>query len=656
MGSHVADGRATMSVVICAYSSDRWPLLVQAVASIAKQTRPVLQVLVVIDHNECLASRARAELEAVTVVENEESRGLSGARNTGVRHATGTVVGFIDDDATADAGWAEEILREYEDPTVIGTGGPVVPSWASAPPDWLPEEFYWAVGCSYRGVETVRRSIRNPIGANMSFRREVIVEAGGFVHEIGRIGRVPRGCEETELAIRAIKLTHGRIMNVPTARVDHLVLDERATWSYFASRCWAEGLSKAVVASLVGSERGLSAEKRYVTHTLSKGVIRGLRDAMRGDRAGAVRALTIAGGLAITTAGYAKGTAGNREVSQLDSRTQSVWQGHDGPPSVAPRVPVPLESDSGLEDSVVVICTHDAARFDHLRAAVASVEALTSPPDEIIVVVDHNETLLERVREEFPRVRSMENASNQGLSGARNTGIQATGARLVAFLDDDATVEEGWLARLAAPFDDQHVMVTGGGVDPNWMVPQPGWFPDEFGWVIGCSYRGLPESTTEVRNVFGGNMMVRRTAFEQVGAFEIGIGRVGSRLFGCEETELCIRIRQNIPDARVILVPEARIRHLVSSDRVRFSYYIRRCYREGGSKAAISRLVGRSDALLTERSYVRTTLPRGVAESLRIASKPGHRAPHLGRAAAIVAGASVASAGFLAEVLRARKA
>jgi len=302
----------TVTVVVCSYSDDRFAVLERAVASVVAQACAPHEVVVVVDHNDALLARARATLERtatprVRVVPNAEGRGLSGARNTGVRTATGDIVAFLDDDASAHADWMEATLRGYDDPGVIGTGGAALPSWSSRAPAWFPEEFLWVVGCTYRGLPTRPAPVRNPIGANMSFRREVFDAVGGFRHGIGRVGRTPLGGEETELAIRARQSHRGTILFLPDARVDHVVPEERATWRYFRSRCFAEGVSKAIVARSVGSDDALESERAYVTRTLPAGVLRGVRDAVRGDRAGLARAGAIVLGLAVTTLGYGRG-------------------------------------------------------------------------------------------------------------------------------------------------------------------------------------------------------------------------------------------------------------------------------------------------------------------------------------------------------------
>jgi glucosyl-dolichyl phosphate glucuronosyltransferase len=161
------------------------------------------------------------------------------------------------------------------------------------------------VGCSYAGLPTERAEVRNPIGANMSFRRDVFARAGEFDSDMGRLGADAAGCEETEFSIRARLSGGGRIVLEPSAVCRHNVTPDRVTRAYFRDRCRAEGRSKAVVSRLAGSDSALESERTYVSRTLPRGVLRGLRDVLGGDPSGAARAWAIVEGAALTASSYA---------------------------------------------------------------------------------------------------------------------------------------------------------------------------------------------------------------------------------------------------------------------------------------------------------------------------------------------------------------
>ncbi|UYQ61300.1 glycosyltransferase family 2 protein [Streptomyces peucetius] len=305
----------------------------------------------------------------------------------------------------------------------------------------------------------------------------------------------------------------------------------------------------------------------------------------------------------------------------------------------------------------VVICAYTEERWEDILAAVASVRRQTLPALETLLVADHNPALLRRLRDRYasePEVRVLANAGSRGLSAGRNTGIGASRGEFVAFLDDDAVAERDWLRYFAEAYDDPRVMAVGGHTLPAWASGRrPAWFPEEFDWVVGCTYRGLPPGKVQVRNVLGGNASFRRSAFDACGGFATGIGRDGDRRpLGCEETELCIRLTRALPGAVLLIDDRAVIHHRVPAARERFGYFRTRSYAEGLSKALVARSVGAGPGLATERRYTTRVLPAGVARGLRDALQ-GRRGGAR-RAGAIVAGVTAAAAGCVVGGVRAR--
>lgn len=311
-------------------------------------------------------------------------------------------------------------------------------------------------------------------------------------------------------------------------------------------------------------------------------------------------------------------------------------------------------SDPGIS---VVICVYTEDRYEDILAAVSSVRAQSRPALETLLVVDHNQALLDRLTREYKEaadVRVLANAGPRGLSAGRNTGIAASRGEIIAFLDDDAVAERDWLRYFAEGYADPRVMAVGGRTVPIWASGRrPAWFPEEFDWVVGCTYRGLPPGRVRVRNVLGGNASFRRTAFEVAGGFATGIGRDGDkRPLGCEETELCIRLGKARPDAVLLIDDRAVIHHRVPASRERFRYFRSRAYAEGLSKALVARSVGAAKGLESERRYTTRVLPAGVARGVRDAllARPGGA----GRAGAIVAGVLAAAGGYAVGSIRAR--
>ena len=363
----------TISVVICAFTFDRLEVMGESLDSLRAQTLAPHEVVLVIDHAPELLEEARRLWPDVKIVANREKRGLSGARNTGVAEAGGEVVAFLDDDAIADSRWIERLAAAYADPNVLGAGGTVRPRWVEGKPGWFPPEFDWVVGCTHSGMPSQLSPVRNLVGANMSFRRAPLLEVGGFSHDLGRVGTLPVGCEETDLSIRVHQRWPGaEILYDPDAEVEHVVPGTRGRVRYFLDRCRAEGRSKAVLTGMVGSGDGLSSERSYVRRTLPLGFLGGLRDALRGDAGGLGRATMILVGLAATSVDYLRVRSG---VAKPDD-TAAAHPGANGATPrvlmVTPRSPL---AQGGVERHVMEVSRRMAAAGVHVEVLCTDPEA-----------------------------------------------------------------------------------------------------------------------------------------------------------------------------------------------------------------------------------------------------------------------------------------
>jgi glucosyl-dolichyl phosphate glucuronosyltransferase len=300
-----------------------------------------------------------------------------------------------------------------------------------------------------------------------------------------------------------------------------------------------------------------------------------------------------------------------------------------------------------MDISVVIAC-HAAREWDALVRAVDSVHRQSPRPAEVIVAVDHNPDLFARAAGTFRDTTVVANAQARGASGNRNTGVAGTTTDLVAMLDGDARARPGWLAGLAAPFADPGVVGTGGAIVPVWRGPRPAWFPDEFLWTVGGSFPATGAAPVPARNVWSASMAVRRDAFDAVGGFRVGFGKVGARSRP-EDTELCLRLAA-ATGGRWLYVPTAEMEHPVPVDRARLRAFLSRCYQEGRGKVEMARLLGGVAALDSEHVYLRRTIPRAVGRGL--AAAHGHGARHIAVAGVTVLGVAAAGFGGGLEALR----
>ena len=304
-----------LSVVICAYTTDRWADLIRSVDAAERELTDDDELIVVIDHNDELFDLARREFASslkplIWVVANDEKRGLSGARNCGTRLASGQIVGFVDDDAVVEPGWRRRLSGQFTDSDVAAVGGYAEPVWPGDRPRWFPRECDWTVGCSYAGLPTAPAPVRNLMGCNMAFRRRTLLEVGGFDTDLGRVGTLPVGCEETELCIRISRHDPAaKIVFDPDVRVRHHVSRTRTNVRYVLRRSFGEGVSKRQISGLVGAADATSSERSYLARTVPAAVLRYLRDSMtvekrRTDPGGLGRCTVLAGTVVAAGLGY----------------------------------------------------------------------------------------------------------------------------------------------------------------------------------------------------------------------------------------------------------------------------------------------------------------------------------------------------------------
>jgi glycosyltransferase involved in cell wall biosynthesis len=195
----------------------------------------------------------------------------------------------------------------------------------------------------------------------------------------------------------------------------------------------------------------------------------------------------------------------------------------------------------------VVVCTYNRA---HLLGG--ALDALVgqepgTPPYEVIVV-DNNSTDETRAvvdGRQTSVVRYMHEPV-QGLSAARNTGIRAARAPVIAFTDDDVRVSSSWVRHLADLFvEHDDIEWAGGRVEPEWDAPPPGWL-DSTGVapLALVDHGGAPFVVDHTRPLclIGANLAIRRRALDRVGLFAAEVQRVREGIGSTEDHEMQIRL------------------------------------------------------------------------------------------------------------------
>jgi glycosyltransferase involved in cell wall biosynthesis len=223
------------------------------------------------------------------------------------------------------------------------------------------------------------------------------------------------------------------------------------------------------------------------------------------------------------------------------------------------------ESTHGV---TVVVCTRD--RPELLDGCLAAVARQLRKPDEVIVVDNasaSDET--RRVAERWKARCVVE--PRPGLDRARNTGLREATTELVAFTDDDARPEPGWLGALGEPFASPDVhAVTGLVLPAELRTPAQLLFEDVYGGMgkglrlrLHAERARLRPPVRPERVGVGCNMAFRRAALLELGGFDPALD-VGTRTGGGGDLDVFERCLE--ATTAVVYVPGAVVRHLHRAD------------------------------------------------------------------------------------------
>jgi len=197
----------------------------------------------------------------------------------------------------------------------------------------------------------------------------------------------------------------------------------------------------------------------------------------------------------------------------------------------------------------VVIPTYNRSAL--LRDAVDSVLVQDTQTAYEIIVVDNNSkddtaAVVRSLTESHPGIVRYIFEPQQGNAHARNRGVESASGPIVAFIDDDVTVERDWLELLKNVLDERSdLSFVGGRVLPHWNVSPPSWLTQEHWSPLALLDYGPDElivGGTSPRGLLTANIAFRRTLFDEVGKFSPHLQRVKDAIGSMEDTEFLIRV------------------------------------------------------------------------------------------------------------------
>jgi glucosyl-dolichyl phosphate glucuronosyltransferase len=229
-----------------------------------------------------------------------------------------------------------------------------------------------------------------------------------------------------------------------------------------------------------------------------------------------------------------------------------------------------------MPDASIVVCTYN--RADSLRATLGSLDGLDlAGLDVEAVIVDNNSSDATRAIFDRWRTNTALNARYhfepcQGLSHARNAGVAIAHGGIVAFTDDDVTVDRSWIRELVEAFKATGAAAIGGKILPEWSGPVAHWLqPQLYSYLALVDHGESPIEMTSPR-LYGANFAVRAEWLAK-NKFDTNLGRVGGNLRIGEDIALLAKIMEQ--GGKIFYWPKAVVHHRIEPERMTKAYFRR---------------------------------------------------------------------------------
>jgi glycosyltransferase involved in cell wall biosynthesis len=258
-----------ISVVICTYNN--LVLLKRSVKAILKQSleKEKYEVLIINNNsNDGTANYIKSLLAKEKNLKyfNEKRQGLSYARNRGIAESMGEIITFLDDDAIARKDLLESIYHKFNDyPSILCLGGKVIPKIEFNVPDWMEKRYrnFLVLEYDLGEQDCFLDKIYGPVGANISFKKNVFEKFGNFDIRLGRVKDKYLSNEEEKLLF-AIKKLKKSCLYTSKAVVYHIAKKTRVGRKFLLHRAYYKGISDA----------RSRYSKKQIVHGLSKSLWR----------------------------------------------------------------------------------------------------------------------------------------------------------------------------------------------------------------------------------------------------------------------------------------------------------------------------------------------------------------------------------------------
>lgn len=227
----------------------------------------------------------------------------------------------------------------------------------------------------------------------------------------------------------------------------------------------------------------------------------------------------------------------------------------------------------------IIVCTYNRASSLKSTLDALKAQVFDSADQCEVIVVDNNSTDSTRdtviaLMHEWKNLKYVFEGK-QGLSNARNKGIDVALGEVILFTDDDVLPEPDWMATIVTRMAALKLDACGGYIAPIWEKRPPKWLTNRFHGFLAIRMEREDEYIirTPSEAPFGANMAFRKEVFKKIGKFDTSRGRKGKILASGEDGELFERIFA--AGLRVGFLGSAKVHHKVEAFRTNIRYFLK---------------------------------------------------------------------------------
>ncbi len=232
----------------------------------------------------------------------------------------------------------------------------------------------------------------------------------------------------------------------------------------------------------------------------------------------------------------------------------------------------------------IIVCTYNRAQF--LPDALESIknQNISGKDFELIVInnnsTDSTETICKKFERENPGINFQYHIeTSQGLSFARNKGIEVSKGKIIAFIDDDAIAEPDYASNILKVVNKNPDHAGFGGkvlpIYPN--KTEPAWMSKYIQGVVSKVDYGEKQGPFDKKKYpVGCNMIFRRSIFDEVGTFNTELK------FRSDDKFIFLKLRDH--NKKILYAPGIVVHHNIDASRLTYNFIVKLCIQIGATE------------------------------------------------------------------------